>query len=789
MEQKDRLDRVSFILLLITTILTPLIFIPTVYVPLDMMKAIIITFGILISGIIFFFNSLKKNELYVPKHPLFLISCGIILSTIISTLLSHTPMKSFLGQGFEIGTASFIMVLFLASLLTIYLTNKDRDRVLYVYISIVSTFAIIALFHISRLIFGADFLTLNVFQSSISSMIGRWKDLALFSGAVGILSYIGIRFVSLSGLFKILLLVLIAVSGLLLFVVNSVVIWGVVCIILLLIASYEYYIAPTESTGLGGVFSRLPLITCALLIISVICFTKTEAIGNFVFNNIKINQAEISLPWQLTLDVAADSIKESPIFGAGPNRFDNQYLKFKPLIVNQTVFWNTEFNNGFATIPTVVVTQGLIGLLLWIIFIIVFITTGFKALVKENDNWGRFFIASSFFSSLFLWIATLVYTPSHSVMFLTFIFTGLFIASLIKDSHVSLVKLGESENSSLKRFIPLILTIMIALTILWLAAYAKKIVALGYFQGGISYLNLPDNKGLPNAESDFKKALTFDKSDAYYQALSEINILKISALVQQIQNDQATQKTTTPNADSIAKINSLIAESMAYTTEAIKLDPENYYNYIAESRISELAMSLQVPGAYENTKAAYNNALKYNPFSALIYLSIARLEASKNNFEDAQKNIGLALQLKQDYVDAIFLLSQIQVAQGKIKDAIISVQVASQINPNSPSIFFQLGLLEYNDKNYQEAVNAFNQAVKLDNTYANAQYFLGLSYARIGKMNDAVIQFEKLAQTNPENQEVALILSNLKEGKSPFADAKPPVDNKPEQRKNLPIKK
>ncbi len=79
-------------------------------------------------------------------------------------------------------------------------------------------------------------------------------------------------------------------------------------------------------------------------------------------------------------------------------------------------------------------------------------------------------------------------------------------------------------------------------------------------------------------------------------------------------------------------------------------------------------------------------------------------------------------------------------------------------------------------------------ALALQDNYANVQYFLGLSYVRLNRMEDAIKQFTRLAETNPENQEVAFILDNLKAGKSPFADAQPPVTPTPEKRPSLPIK-
>ena len=41
---------------------------------------------------------------------------------------------------------------------------------------------------------------------------------------------------------------------------------------------------------------------------------------------------------------------------------------------------------------------------------------------------------------------------------------------------------------------------------------------------------------------------------------------------------------------------------------------------------------------------------------------------------------------------------------------------------------------------------------------------------------------------NPDNKEVEFILKNLKEGRAPFMNAEPPIDDKPEKRKTLPVK-
>jgi tetratricopeptide (TPR) repeat protein len=557
-------------------------------------------------------------------------------------------------------------------------------------------------------------------------------------------------------------------------------------IVLTTIVFFEFY-SSRVGAGIYSFAKKIPVITVIFLVLSVLLTINSSTITGRVLGKLNIAQTEVSLPWQYTLDVATGTIKDAPLFGAGPNRFATEYLKYKPLIINQSIYWNIEFAQGFGWIPTFIVSSGLIGLLLWGILLVVFCSTGFRALKNSKDDLGRFILSATLFSALFLWIILIIHVPSHAILFLTFIITGLSIATLIHEGNINLINVGTTEIGILRKITPLILTVAIIAVIIWLCFFLKKIVALSYFQSGLSSLNLPNNEGLKKAEENFKRALSLDPIDTYYLALSEVDIIKISTFVTQLQAEfQKSGKNL--DAESIAQLTSLIDEARGYTQAAVNFDPSNYYNYIAQSRISEVALSLQIPNAYDQTLLAYTNALKYNPYNPLLYLNIARIEASQNKLADAQRDIGFALQLKQNYLDAIFLLSQIQVNQGQIKEAITSVKIASQINPSNPLIYFQLGLLYYNDKNYTAAIDAFNQAVRLDEQYANARYFLGLSYARVNKISDAIIQFEALSVSNPDNQEVALILSNLRSGRSPFADARPPLDSNPEQRKNLPIK-
>ncbi len=774
-------EKISFFVLLITVFLIPLAFTSASVTSLDVVKTTVIVFGTLISGVLFFISSFGEKTLSLPKHRITKAALLVLASLIISAFLSTSVWKSFFGQGFEITTAGFMIVLALVSFLAYHFVKKDKERFLYFIMSIVASFVIVAIFHVIRLFTGPDFMSFGIFQSAVSSPLGKWNDFGVFSIVIALVSYSILRFSILSKMAKSLLVLAFALSLFFVFIINSQIIWMAFGIVMLFVTLYEYTTRSTIQTGFAGFWSKLSVFPILLIILSATLVWKGNAIVGPVVDKLKVSNTELSLPWQLTVDVAAGTTKETPLFGAGPNRFLNQYLKYKPQVVNPSQFWGVEFTNGFGLIPSTLVTQGIVGLIAWIIFIVIFVASGYRSIQKKEtgddgtNNAVDLMKTSSYFTSLFLITISLLYVPSHVVLFLSALFIGLFVSTL-----------STEEYSLNKKLTPTTLVVLIALSVFFMAIYVKKIVAIGYFQSGITSLGLNTPEGLNAAEVSFKNAISFDNSDIYYQALSENMILKIKTLSEEIQKksqDPAKPDTT----EDVKKIGTMIEQGVVYSRSAIALDPTNYYNHLSEARISEVAASLQVKNGYENTKNAYGNAITINPYNPSLYLSLARFEASQNKMAEAQQFIGNALQLKQNYLDAVFLLAQIQVSQGKTKDAINSVIFATQVNPNDATLFFQLGILFYNDKDYANAVIALEQAVKLNNQYANAKYFLGLSYARLEKTKDAIINFEALAKTNPDNEEVALILANLKADKPIFNDAKPPIDSKPEKRSTLPI--
>ena len=181
---------------------------------------------------------------------------------------------------------------------------------------------------------------------------------------------------------------------------------------------------------------------------------------------------------------------------------------------------------------------------------------------------------------------------------------------------------------------------------------------------------------------------------------------------------------------------------------------------------------------------SYAEAFKVSPLDPSPFIASARVAMQIIKPMTLENTFRGALNIKPDFADALFVLSQIEAQAGNLKEAILRTEQAAAVSTNSPGIFFQLGLLQYQNNSFNAARTAFERAVGLNNNYANARYFLGLIYDKQGLKEKAIEQFAQIAKTNPDNEEVRTILSNLKNGRSALAEISPPA---PEKREEPPI--
>ncbi len=780
-------DKLSYWILALSLFLVPIFFIPSSVISFQFSKLVLIYALVVVGVASWIIARLKDGKITFARNKIIVALLAIPLFYLLASIFSSTRAQAFIGQGFEIGSFSFIFGLVILCLLATHIFST-RKSIAYAYVAFLGSAVVVGLFHLIRLLFGPSVLAFNIFTTATSSLVGSWNDLGIYFGSIALLTFLTLELLTLSRMLRIVFIIILAFSLFFLSVINFTTVWYILAAIALVFFIYNFSFNKSRIGHEGGKERSLPIISLIVVIVSFIFIMSQgsiyaglagEPFNLSFFNRLSVNNVEVRPSWSSTFDVAKGTIKAHPVFGAGPNKFVSEWLRLKPAEINNTIFWATDFNYGIGLIPTFLITTGILGFLTWIVFLVMYVLLGVKALFsKIPDPFRRYTVISSFSISTYLWIFAFLYVPSASLLVALFVFTGIFLASLIEAGFIPVSTYNYVRNPRASFVFVLAFIAMLLSMLVFSYTLTRKFISSVYFNRGLEAANVKGD--INGAENGLAQAIRFSENDLYYRTLSEIELVKMNQLLSQ----EGVSQDILQN-----QFRSLLANAQASAQAAVAYDPTNYENHIAVGRVSEVVLPLAGEEAfYENAKKSYLEAQRLNPQSPAMYLILARLEVAHKDVTKAKEYITEALKLKNNYTDAIFYLSQIQVSEGDLKSAIQSVEAAATLNPNDPGVYFQLGLLRYNDKNYSGAAAAFEQALLLSPGYANAQYFLGLSYEKLDRQADAIRLFEALKQSNSDNAEVDLILKNLKAGLDPFSGAKPPVDSAPEKRPEPPVK-
>ncbi|MEQ1561452.1 MAG: tetratricopeptide repeat protein [Nitrospira sp.] len=781
--KKSLFEKISFVLLLAVTFLTPIFFVPASFISTQFGTSLLFASGVIASILVYVVSGLIYGSLDLPRPSRYVLGFLSLVPIVyaLAGVSNGFSRQAFFGYTFDINTVGFIILGF-TYIFLVSVIFRSKQRIFYSYLSFVVSSLLLSLFLLVRIIFGTKFLAFGLFGDVTSTMVGSWNNVGIFFGIGAILSVITYQMVNISRFMKVLVSVALALSIFFLALVNFAMVWIIVGISSFLFILYCIFSSKSnnqEPLSMGQKLSKVPLYTLAVLVISLAFSFLGTSFSNYLPNKLHISNVEVRPSLVTTLDIAKKTIIDHPLFGSGPNTFATQWLMWKPDEIISTVFWNTDFTNGIGLIPTFAVTTGILGVFSWLLFLGFYIYLGVKSIfIRTEDDFIKYLLVSSFFVSLYLWIMTFAYVPSTVIFILTLFFTGLFFASVYVSGLVN-VETRNFGRSPREGFVSTLLMVAVLFSGIYLGyGLYKNSVSLLYFQKSSYALNT--TKDILLAEGYMTKAITHVPSDVYFRALAEIEIAKLNAILSQDPNKVKAE-------DIRKQFSDTLTSAIKASQSAVDSDNTNYLNWVSLGQVygAVSVPDLHIDGAYETAQLKFIEALRLNPKNPGILLLIARLAVIRGDLTQAKNYTLQAINVKRDYLDAYFLLSQIEVTAKNINGAIDSVTAASVIDPTNPAIFFQLGLLKYNIKDFNGAITALEKAVNMTPNYANAKYFLGLSYEAVGYHAKALREFEDLKITNPDSPEVNTILSSLREGKSLFVD---PNAVKPEKAKKLPVK-
>ncbi|MCB9806161.1 tetratricopeptide repeat protein [Candidatus Nomurabacteria bacterium] len=770
MQKGLRVENVPYLLLLLTVFLLPIIFLPQSVSSLLATKMFTLHVLVLVSFFIWILMKLRTQSINLPFN---LSGLSIVLIPaiyVLAAVFSKNIHLSFFGRDFAVD--SVLSILTFTALLTLTISNlKEKSQVIYLYAVLFLSFIIVAIVQLLNLI--PIFPSFGYFSNNVITTIGKWNELAVFALIIVVLSITMVHFIRLTKAVRAVVYGSTVVGLVLLVIINFKIAWYILALFTLFL--FVYLIVGKRKDGHGTTIPFTPLVVFLISFLFIVAGTN---IGNVVSDTLNINHFEVRPSWKSTTEIIGQTwSSKRAILGVGPALFETEWIMNRPSRVLTTDFWNLDFRYGVGLIPSYFSTTGILGALSWIFFLGLILFYGFKSVFREyEDGIQKYIIFSSFSVTTILWVINIIYLPGTFLIATTFVFTGIFINSLYRINLLQFKDLKVDTEPKFNFIFIAVLVILLASTIGLVYKATNKFVAQIHFQRAIVDLNVQGNIAL--AESDLRKALELENNDIYLRSLAELGTIRIT----QILGD-----TVTPQDLLVDQFRNVLSGTISNYQDAIAFDETNYNNYLGLAELYRALGPLKISGSYDQAVVFYNRVSELKPNNPDVLLRNARLEFEHGDSEKAKDLISQALQIKPNYVDAVFLYSQIEVTAGNIGSAIEAIQSASVIKPNDPTIFFQLGLLYYNDSQFARAVASFERAVALNPNFQNAKYFLGLSYQKTNRIQESISQFDDLVKLNSDNDEVKLILSNLKAGRAPFVGAEPPIDNQPESREDLPL--
>jgi tetratricopeptide (TPR) repeat protein len=144
-------------------------------------------------------------------------------------------------------------------------------------------------------------------------------------------------------------------------------------------------------------------------------------------------------------------------------------------------------------------------------------------------------------------------------------------------------------------------------------------------------------------------------------------------------------------------------------------------------------------------------------------MALAGLGRSDEARAQFERSIALAPALSESY----YRLGLLDLDAGDYDRAAKDLHEALEHKPNDAGALAALGKVEFEQKHYPEAMALLQQAVSQDDSLQEAHYYLGLTFARMGRKEESSEQLEIAARLEQERKERGRRLLRLNKSDDP----------------------
>lgn len=732
----------------------PIFFVPGLWASLGFgktMLALVLGILVIISLSLLSLRRLEVRTILPFTLGTFLLVVGVAF---FSGILSGDTQDALRGSMLETQTAAFIAVMALVmGLPLVYQGSKLMSIKALAAFGFTGT--VLLVYAALRLVIGPDFLSLGSFNAATVTPIGSFNDLAIFAGLMTLLCLVTLMQLPLKTSIQYGIAVVILVSLFILAAVNFFNIWLVVGFFSFLMLVYllsRNTLFRSTGQGTERTASRVQVvITTIVCIISATFVVAGDYAGAQVEQLTNVNYIEVRPSFGATIGIAKQVYADDAFFGIGANRFADAWRLFKERSINETIFWDTDFNAGSGFVPTLFVTLGSVGGILLVIFHVGLLYLGYRMLLKskDRDSYWYYLGVLSFTAACFIWGMSYVYVPGAAILLLGAFFTGLVFvsASALLPTVIRTIPLSVSRQRGF---------VLMALVILLIPASVAVLLSVGKQYS--AQANFAEASATAASLDEFEKvaqdSYVLFPDERFISARARVQLANLNNLLG-VQNPTPEQQQSFQRS---------AQQALVYAEQAVQDDLTNPdYRAILAGVYNTLALAGS-DGAQERAELSLAEAQLLDPFNPGYHLIAAQIEARIGDLDAARTEITKALELKRNYTEALYLSAQLDIESGNVESAIATTQAIITLEPSNPTRYFQLGVLLAANNQEQQAIGAYSAAIALDPQYANARYLLAIALLNSNQNDAALEQLQVVRKTNPTDQKLLDLIQQVESG-------------------------
>ncbi|MEK7632961.1 MAG: tetratricopeptide repeat protein [Patescibacteria group bacterium] len=487
---------------------------------------------------------------------------------------------------------------------------------------------------------------------------------------------------------------------------------------------------------------------------------------------------EVSLSTKSTWDVTTAAWSNGAwAFGTGPGTFAMTFARYHSADLNSSGFWDTRFDRGSSAVLTMFSTLGILGTLALIASLFFL---GFRMLRAYAKN-----VPSEMLPIAAAWMvlvaALFVYPQNFTLMTMLWVLTALVLRSALSSGKT--LAFERSPRAGFGAAFAFVLCAVFVLTVAFstISRYRAEVA----FAQAVTI----DHQGgdIDDVIARLDTAATANRwSDLYYRNLGSALLHKVITVAQGAHADPELVK-------------SFIGAAVNAGVRATDLGPTNVTNWELRGDIYREVSPLITDAAqfaiasYDQAIALAPNNPRYRVDSSRGYLALADLLAPMVKGDDvdvakqaktaqdialqsANDSLMKAIELKSDYAEARYYLAFVQERQGKLAEAVASMEIVRGSAPSDVGVGLQLALLYLRQGKNDVAKQELERIIAISPNFANAHWYLASVLEQEKNIDGAIIELETIAKLDPANETVQKKIDELKAGKkaaTPIPDPLP----------------